>query len=147
MLIAGCLLILVMLSLFSVILGSAFFGIISELTINNVAIINGSATTFVIGTQEFFVNIDPIVGMIDNIIIWCSIALLIGIQAFGSGLSDEAVRIGSLSIIYTAIWTLLSTLAIPLLFAIELFGALIYVTLTIAYTVGVIQKIAGGGSN
>lgn len=147
MLIAGCLLILVVLSLFSVVLGSSFFGIISELTVDNISIINGSTTTFIVETQEFFINIDPIIGMIDNIILWTSIALLIGLRAFGTGLSDESVRIASLGIIYTSIWFLLSTLAIPLMFAIELFGALIYTTLTIAYAVGVIQKIAGGSSD
>jgi len=144
MIIGACLLILTMLSLLSVILGSSFMGIITEQTINNNVIINGSTTTFVIEGTDFFFTIDPIAGMIANIVAWTSLACLIGIKVLGTGLSDEAVRIGALAIIYTAVWTLLSTLAIPLMFQIEVFGALIYVSLTIAYTVGVIQKIAGG---
>jgi len=144
MIIAVCLLILTVLSLFSVVLGSSFFGIITEQTISNTAIVNGSTTTFVVETTTFFFNIDPIAGMIANIIGWSSLALIIGIRLFGTGLSDESVRIGSLAIIYTAIWTILSALVIPLMFAIEIFGVLIYITLTIAYAIGVIQKIAGG---
>ena len=145
MIVSATLLILVVLSLFSVVLGNSFFGIVVEQTISNSLIINGSTTTFSVQTSDLVFSIDPIAGMIANIITWTSIALLIGIRAFGSGLSDEAVRIGSLGIIYTAVWTLLSALAIPLIFAIELFGALIYIVLTIAYVIGVIQKISSSG--
>jgi len=143
MLIAGCLLILVVLSVFSVILGSSFMGIIVEQTISNTVVVNGSATTFVVESMEFVFNIDPIAGMVGSLALWVGIALVFGIQIFGTGLSDDASRIATMITIYTAIWTILSTLVIPLIFAIEVFGAIIYVVLTIAYAVGVIQKIGG----
>lgn len=146
MIIAATLLILVVLSIFSVILGASFFGVIIDTSISNSAIINGSATTFMGGAGDLVFNIDPIAGMVASLAGWVAIALAFGIRAFGSGLSDEASRIATLTTIYAAIWTILSALAIPLIFAIEIFGAFIYVTLTIAYTVGVIQKIGGRAS-
>lgn len=147
MIIAGCLLILMVLSLFSIILGSSFMGIASLQTIDNTAIVNGTSSTFVIEGVEVVFSIDPVAGAIAMIITFGTVAALLGMQFLGSGLSDASVRIVSIGIIYTTIWTLLSILAIPLMFAIEVFGALIYVTLTLAYVVGVAQKIGGGGGD
>lgn len=144
MLVAGCLLILVVLSVFSVILGSSFMGIIVEQTISNTVIVNGSATTFVVENTQFVFNIDPIAGMVASLAGWVAIALIFGIRGFGTGLSDDTSRIATMITIYTAVWTILSTLVIPLVFQIEIFGAIIYVVLTIAYAIGVVQKVESG---
>ena len=122
-------------------------GIIVEQTISNTVIVNGSTTTFVVENLSFTFSIDPIAGMVASLAGWVAIAVAFGIRAFGTGLSDESARIATLITIYSAIWTILSTLVIPLMFAIEVFGAVIYVVLTIAYAVGVIQKITGGGGD
>ncbi len=143
MIIACCLLILAVLSIFSVVLGSSFMGIVSQQSIDNTAIVNGTSTTFVIEGTEFYFNIDPITGAIAMIITFSAMAVFFGIKLFGSGLSDETVRVLTIAVIYTALWTVLSLLPIPLLFSIEVFGALIYVVLTIAYVGGVVQKFSG----
>jgi len=50
------------------------------------------------------------------------------------------------AILYFGIWSLLSSISAPLIFGIEYFGTLIYITLTIGYVIGVIQKQTGGSS-
>jgi len=68
---------------------------------------------------------------------------VIGFRVLGSGLSDPSVRVLITAVVYTGIWTMLSLLAIPLLYGIEIFGTLIYIALSLGYVIGVIEKISG----
>lgn len=143
MIIAVCLVIMTILTLFSVILGSSWTGALGSIDIGETIIVNGTSQDFAIQGIDFSLNIDPVSGFISSIIVIVSIAAILGINIVSSGLSDSAVRIMTMGIVYTSIWTTLSTLSAPLIKSIEIFGALIYIVLTIAYAVGVVQKIDG----
>lgn len=132
------------LMMFSVIIGSDMPGNILENEFNNYAVIDGIITTFDSASGESVFLIDPVFGAIGILIVFIAIAGLVGIQILGSGLSDASVRIITASIIYGGLWAILSVLAMPLIFLIEVFGSMIYVALTLGFLVGVVDKLFGG---
>lgn len=91
-------------------------------------------------------SLDPLIGLITVIIALIALGTIIGIKVVASGLSDPSVRIIMLATTYIGIWTVLSLNSANLINRIEIFGPLIYVGITILYAIGVIQKIAEGGS-
>ena len=91
------------------------------------------------------IGIDALTGAIVILVVIATASALLGIKVLGSGLSDDSVRVLITVTIYASIWTILSLLAIPLIYAIELFGTLLYVALTIGYVIGVMDKISGVG--
>jgi len=93
--------------------------------------------------EDVFFEIDPVLGAIVIFITIGIIAGILGIQIIGSGLSDWSVRVGVLLLAYGGLWALLSILSMPLIKSIEVFGVIIYISLTIGYTVGVIERIGG----
>ena len=144
MILALSLIILVVLSLFSVILGNSIIGSQVENVIGNDLIINGTTTTVNVNANALF-SIDPFLGLIGMIIVLIVLATAVGIQVLGSGLSPETVRIIVIGTAYGGLWIMFSLLAEPLISSIAVFGSLIYISLTIGYIWGVVQKIAGGG--
>ena len=137
------------LTFFSIILGESFISAIVEYEISNEAFIDGASNTFEVLNAQFLVAIDTstLVGallIITGTLI--AIALITGITFLGSGLNPESSRIVVLGTTYVGIWTLLSVLAFPLILEIEIFGSIIYIAITIGYTIGVIQRISPGGS-
>jgi len=138
------LLILIVLSLFSVILGNSFIGSEVENVIGNELLINGTTTEVGVETEAIF-YIDPFLGITAMIIVLVILATAVGVQVLGSGLSPTTVRIIVIGTAYGGIWVLFSLLAEPLISSIEIFGSLIYITLTIGYIWGVIQKFSNGG--
>lgn len=103
-----------------------------------------------LGTQnelmtQYSFQIDEVFGAITILIVILSIVVIIGIRIFDSGLSDEAIRTITVIFMYLGIWALMSTFAHPLILQIEVFGALIYVILTIIYVIGIFQKITNEG--
>lgn len=148
MLIGASLIIMIIIVLFNLILGNDFLGGIAELTVDNEALIDGISTTFVVPAEHILFTIDTstIIGAITIIsITLIAIAGVTGISVLGSGLNPQSARIIILAITYTGIWVLLSTLAFALIISIEVFGSVIYVAITIAYVLGVIQSISGSG--
>jgi len=143
MIIGLTLTILLVITLISVLLGSNFTDITVSSTIDNEAIINGTTTSFEIANTDIILNIDPIIGAIGIIIVIATVGSVIGIQVLGSGLSPESVKVLIMAIAYTGIWSVLSVLSFPLITSIEIFGSLIYVSLTIGYVIGIIQKLGG----
>lgn len=144
MLITITLLILIVITLFSIIAGSSFTGNVIENVIDNELIVNGTGSTLELDSSTFF-NIDPVIGFTATIIVIVVLASVLGIQIIGSGLSPETVRVMIIGISYAGIWIVFSLLAEPLISSIEIFGTLLYVVLTIGYVIGVVQQIAGGG--
>lgn len=136
--------ILVVLSLFSVILGTSFIGSEIETVIGNDLIINGTNTSVELVAGATF-SIDPFLGLTAVIIVLIVLAVLVGIQIIGSGLSPTSVRIIVIGTAYSGLWILFSIIAQPLIVSIQIFGALIYITLTMGYIWGVVQKFSGGG--
>ena len=146
MLIIVSLSVLIMLVLFSLILGTDLIDSLTSVGIDNTAIINGSSTTYVVSPENIIFQIDTSslitagIALLATIII---IATITGIQVVGSGLSPASVRIFIILTGYVGIWTTLSLLAFDLIFSIQVFGSVIYISLTLVYTIGVINKITG----
>lgn len=146
MLILTSLSILVMLVLFSLILGTDLLTSTFGVGIDNTMIINGSSTSIVVDTENVVFAIDTsslISAGIALLITIIVIASITGIQVLGSGLSTASVKIFIILTGFVGIWTVLSLLAFNLINSIQIFGSLIYITLTLMYTIGVIQKITG----
>lgn len=140
MLITLCIIPLVLLTIIATIFGNEFMSITVSPSIfpeNTSTIITGG-----LGNQATF-NIDSTSGAIAIIFIIAIAGSIIGIRILGSGLAETSIRTLTIAMAYTGVWLVLSLLAIPLLFSIELFGSLIYIVLTIGYVIGVIQRITG----
>ena len=132
--------IMVILSIFSVVLGSSFMSIDFETRWVR-AISQGLSveTRF----QDSTFAIDELEGMLVIITVIITLASLVGIRVLASGLSDASVKVITVATAYGGIWSVLSVLSISMIKEISLFGSLIYITLTIAYVVGIVQKHVG----
>lgn len=146
MIIGLTLTILLVLSVFSLILGGVFVDIPVQITIGGKQTLGETTTTFEIPIGDFTLRIDPVVGLITIFIVIIVIAVLLGLQILASGLSPESVRFIMLALLYFGLWGLLSTACFNLITSIQVFGTMIYLVLTIAYVIGVVQKISGGGA-
>lgn len=138
------LLILGVLTIFSMVLGESLSGTMLKGTYESGAIVNGSTTVMEFGDTDLLFLIDPTVLGIAAFIVIAGIAAVLGITVVGTGLSAESIKVMMSCILYGVIWTLLSIFAMPLILSIEIFGVVIYSILLIAYIVGVIEKITGG---
>ena len=144
MLIGISLMILVVLTLFSLVLGEEFISVSEDVFVDNSALVNGTITTFEVELESFIFEIDPLIGGIAIIITITTIATLVGGQFLGSGLSPASVRVIIMVAGYVGLWGVLSILVIDLIKSIAVFGSIIYITITLAYTIGVVQKVGGG---
>lgn len=148
MLIGASLALMIILTLFSLVLGNELESGFASISVDNTAIVNGTTTTFVVSPENILIAID--ITQIDGAIIILAITLLTiagitGVQFLGSGLNSESSKIIILTTVYVAMWSLLSVLAYPLIVSIEIFGAIIYVSFTLMYVIGVVQKLSGAG--
>ena len=143
MIIGVCLLILTVLTMFSFILGNILTGAVVDSLISNDLLINDTLTTIQFEESDALFSIDPFLGAIGILIAIGIVGALVGIQFLGSGLSPESVKIVMSMIMYGGMWGVLSVLSLPLFNSIEVFGTFIYVSLTIAYVIGIIQKLGG----
>lgn len=139
MLVSICLLLLAVLGVFSVVLGGTWSGISGGETMSETVLVNGTVTT-VEFIQDWSFSITELEGAIGWLTAIVGLVAIVGIKLFGSGLSDQTVRITTLVIVYSSIWTLLSIPAFPLITSIEVFGPLIYIVMTIGYAVGVVNN-------
>lgn len=147
MLISLSLLIMMVIVFFSLVLGNDFIGVIQGITINNSAVINGSTSTVLIEGGNVLFKIDTsnlIVSGLALLITVVGVAIGTGVQILGSGLSSSSVRILVLLWAYYGLWITITILGVNLIASIETFGTVIYIMITIAYSVGVIKKISGG---
>jgi len=144
MIISVCLVILTVLTMFSFILGNTLIGSPVDNIISNDLLINDTITTLTFEDADALFVIDPVLGAIGMLVVIGVIAAIIGIQILGSGLSPESVKMIMSMTMYGGMWGVLSILSYPLLNSIEMFGAVIYITLTLAYVIGIIQKLGGG---
>lgn len=144
MIIGLTLTILLVLTLLSFILGDIFIDVPMTLEVEGTSMLDESATTFNLPIFNFVLRIDPVAGLIVIFIVIIVIAGILGIQILASGLSPESIRFIMNAILYFGLWSLLSVMASGLILSIEIFGTIIYLTLTIAYVIGVLQKQTGG---
>lgn len=135
---------LLLLTFIAVIFGSEFASTSIEYEISTWLKLNNSITQAKIEGLSESINIDSLTGAIAIIITLAMATSVIGLKVLGSGLSDASVRTLIIAITYTSIWSILSLLAFPLFASIEFFGLLLYISLTIFFVIGVIEKISGG---
>lgn len=69
------------------------------------------------------------------------VALVIGIRALGSGIADASGSMVLRVLIYSIIWTLLSTMTFGFLSLVPTFGLPLYSILSIMYAIGVMLSL------
>lgn len=131
----------------SLILGGVFIDVPMSINVKGSQKLGGITTAWELPIGDFVIKIDPVAGLIVIFIVIIAIAAVLGIQILASGLSPQSVKFIMNAILYFVIWSLLSVMCFNLIISIAIFGTLIYITLTIAYVIGVIQKIGGGGND
>ena len=139
--------ILIVLTLLSLILGQNFLSGIVSLSVNNEALIDGIPSSFIVESQDVLFFIDTSNLLSAGIALLITIAIVAGVSGItflGSGLNPQSARIIIFITAYGGVWAVLSVLASNLIFQIEVFGTLIYIFLTIAYSIGVVKQISGG---
>lgn len=145
MLVGVSLIIIVMLVIFSLILEGTPVGIITEIGIDNTAIVDGVPSTYLIEAQDIVFTIDSSSLIVSALLILATIILVAtatGFQVLGSGMNPQSVRVFVLITGFLGLWTALTILVFNLIISIEVFGSIIYITLTIAYVIGVVQKLS-----
>ena len=148
MIVGLMLMILIFLSMFSLILGNSLLSGSAIIGVDNSAIINGSVTTYVVAPESVLFTIDTTTLIVAGIALLVTIGItagITGIQVLGSGLNAQSVRMIILLVAYGGVWTTLSILAFNLINSIEIFGSVLYITMTVLYAIGVIQKLSGSG--
>jgi len=144
MLIEISLTILIVISLFSVITGSSLKEISIE-SFESSGQFNETTSSWDFSNINTTFYIDEFAGALVIIITIMVIACLLGLQIMGSGLSEPSVRILTIGISYFGVWSIFSILSYQLIISIEIVGTLIYIVLTIIYTIGIINKMVGNG--
>ena len=140
--------IMLMLVVFSIVLGNNPLGDLINVAIDNESIVDGVPVTYVVTGEDVLFFIDTVAltnAGIAIIVAIIGVALITGIQVLGSGLSASSVRIIIMLTGYVGLWFAISILAFNLIIEIEIFGSIIYVILTTGYAIGAVQKISGGG--
>ena len=149
MIVGITLVIMVVLTLFSIVLGSDFASVIIQTTYEAESIVDGVRSVVIGGNETGSVQfgISVLEGAIPILAVMIVIVILLGITVVATGLSPEAVKIAVYLTFYVGLWVLLSSFSESLIRSIDIFGALIYITLTIGYTIGVIQNLSGGNDD
>lgn len=142
-LIMSTLTIMFILVIFNIIFGGTFVGTTETMLIDTDVLVDGVSSTFQAESEIFLFEIDSLEGMIIILTTIITIATFTGIQVLGSGLSDSSVRTIVIIAIFSGIWIILSILIKDLIWSIEIFGTLMYVLLTVVYSIGVVQKVIG----
>lgn len=148
MIIGVALMVLLILIFFNLILGQDFIGdFVPVGDIDSSVLVDGVSSTFVQEAENIFFYIDTTSLVIAGISILTTIiivASITGISVLGSGLNPQSSKIIVVITAYIGLWFSLSVLAFSLIISIPVFGTLIYIGITIGYSIGVIQKISGG---
>lgn len=114
---------------------------------NGSAVINGSQTTVNTGKESVAFSIDPVGGFIIMITIVLGVGIAAGIRAVGSGLADTTIELITKATFFLGLWGVLSGFGYSVLSSLPLFGAYIYLMLTLSYVVGFVMMLKGGGGD
>lgn len=109
--------------------------------------VNGSETQIEFSASDTQVTFNYDFSVWISALVTAAIAVGIaaGVRALGSGLSLFSQQLVFLSVLYGAIWAVLSVLSYPVLSSIPVFGIMIYAALSLMYFAGFIQKLKMGG--
>lgn len=98
-----------------------------------------------IGDQSFKVNMYGSLGLIALVIALMAVALVAGLNIFGSGVNDSATNTIFMCTAWLAVWGVFSVLAFSLLALLGNWGIILYFVLTIVYTIGIIDSVGNSG--
>lgn len=148
MIIGATLFVLAVITFLSILLGESFQGVIVQpQAVDMTQFPEIAQIAEALGwefTQQGAFYIDDLAGALVVLTGIIVVAGVIGIQILGSGLSDSGHKVIIYCLVYGGVWAMLSILASPLISQIEVFGSMIYIALTIAFVIGVIQKFGEG---
>lgn len=108
--------------------------------INETQIQNGTEANLELEGASLNLDFGMTIGLIA--VIAGAIALgLIGINVFGSGLSDFSVKIIWNGIVFYGLWSVFSVFAFNAIISIPLFGLMFWFILTVVYSLGVFGRM------
>lgn len=146
MLIGISLMIIIVITLLSLVIGEDFVSGVVNLEIDNEALVDNITNTFVVEGQDVLFQINTsnlIEAGIALLVVIIAVAVVTGITFLASGINPQSARIIVFLTGYIGIWGVLTVLAFNLIRQIEVFGSVIYISLTLTYITGVIQKLSG----
>lgn len=102
--------------------------------------LNGTSQELELEEGSLSLNFDMTIGLI--VIVLSAIALgLIGLNVLGSGLSDRSVKIIWNGIVFYGLWAVFSIMGYNSIASIPYFGALVWFSLTLFYSLGIFSKM------
>lgn len=104
---------------------------------------NGTSSTISTDSNSAIFNIDMITGLIALIIGLVSVSVIAGIRILDSGLSEHSVKLIYNATVYYGLWGVFSSLSFTLFLLIPIFGALIWLGLTLIYSLGFFETTWG----
>ncbi len=147
MLIGMSLMVMIVISLLSLVIGNNFVSGLTSIGVDNEALVDGVSNTFEVLEQDILFGIDTSVLIVSAIALLTAVILVAvgtGVSFLASGLNPQSSRIIVIITAYIGIWTALSVLAFNLIIEIEIFGSVIYISLTLVYIIGVAKNMSGG---
>lgn len=130
---------IIVMALVSILTGGNLDVPLSQDTIN--PRVNSTNTELALFNLQESFYIDELTGALVILISVIGIAVLIGIRVLNSGLSDQAQGTMTTVVFYVALWLVFSALSNNLIQSIEVIGSILYIILTIAFAIGVFQKV------
>lgn len=86
-------------------------------------------------------------GFVALVVALMALAIVVGLRILGSGTSSISVSLMITGTFYLALWGVFSVMSLELLSALDVLGYILYLGLTLLYTVGIISSATGGGDN
>lgn len=96
-------------------------------------------------STSYTFDITSTLGLIALIIGFMAIAAVVGIKIVGSGIGENSSQIIMQFTMWLAIWGVFSAMALPFVMAMETLGTIVYFTLTLIYTLGLVMLTRGEG--
>lgn len=93
--------------------------------------------------RNYQIQMNATMGLLAFVIGLSAVGVGVGVQIFGSGLSDTSVKIMYYSTVYFAIWGVFSALSYVSITSIPVFGSLCWLVLTLIYAIGVFSSVGG----
>lgn len=108
---------------------------------------SGTEDISIEGVTDQTINVSGIQAGLAILIAGISVGIASGIRVFGSGLSDTAQKLIFMTAVYYGIWALFSVFAWSLLEDLAIFGSILWIMMTIIFTIGFAQDFNGSGAS
>lgn len=137
--------ILLFLSLLSIISGNNFLANSYVESIEYNQMLNGTISTLGYDDLTGSFSLDPLIQAIIWIAVIGGIAIASSITVVGTGLSSAGTKWIVGTTFFVSIWVMFSTLPLPLINDIGIIGSLIYLLMTMIYSIGAIWILIEAG--